>query len=319
MRSGSLYCEENRNGNLHHLTRRDRVGMKSEDSSELLGAIRPICSVAAKLVPFARNTAQLPTDAVRVRDAVLVAREPDQLLFEQLPLSLGLPRVSTWEPDHIEPDAMELAFRLKAAVAALEGAYDGLCDSLYSKIARAFGLDALDSEIPLRLKDRLTPIANAPMPVRAKALLTRLCDLSHSKKEWVESVASLVVGKPPHLWTDQDVSRFDLELLLLRNQLSHILTLASYSSGRVLAGSSNGGWAARVSVTTSRGTESEHIIQLDGEKDRQASDHADKLMSYLGAIIGSSEHDMAIAVTTKVTETLLALRGTLGGEVDHDD
>jgi len=142
--------------------------------------------------------------------------------------------------------------------------------------------------------------------------------VSHSKKEWVESVASLVAGKPPHLWTDQDVSRFDLESLLLRNQLSHILTLASYSDDRVLAGSSDGGWAARVSVTTSRGTELEHVIQIDGVQDKQASDHADKLMSYLDATIGSDDYDMAIAVTARLTEALLARRETLSGEVDHD-
>ncbi len=294
------------------------VGMKSDDSSELLGAIRPICSVAARLVPFARNTAQLPADAVHVRDAVLVAREPDQLLFEQLPLALGLPGVSVWEPECIERSAREYASRLKAAAVTLEGAYDALCDSLYSKIARAFGMDAMDSEVQVHLKDRLTPIASVPMPARAKALFTRLCDVSHSKKEWVESVASLVAGKPPHLWTDQDVSRFDLESLLLRNQLSHILTLASYSDDRVLAGSSDGGWAARVSVTTSRGTELEHVIQIDGVQDKQASDHADKLMSYLDATIGSDDYDMAIAVTARLTEALLARRETLSGEVDHD-
>ena len=41
-------------------------------------------------------------------------------------------------------------------------------------------------------------------------------------------------------------------------------------------------------------------------------------MSYLDATIGSDDYDMAIAVTARLTEALLARRETLSGEVDHD-
>lgn len=296
-----------------------RAQMVSDDNAMLLAAIRPICSVAARLVPFSRNTAKLPVDAAKVRDTVLVAREPDRLLLEQLPHALGMPIVSQWEPARAQSNAEEFASRLKAAVVALDNAYDNLLHLLHARITAEFGVDASNDEATLHLRDRFAPIADVPMPVRAKALLGRLCDSSHSRKEWVESVASFVAGKPPYLWTDQDQARFELELLLLRNQLSHVLTLASYSDDRVLSRDSSRAWAARVSITTSRGAESEDVIQLDGEKDRRAGEYADTVVSYLDATIGSGEHDMMLAVAARTVEMILARREATNGEVDRDD
>ena len=124
----------------------------------------------------------------------------------------------------------------------------------------------------------------------------------------MESVASLVAGKPPHLWSDQDLDRFELELLLLRNQLSHVLTLASYRDKRVLSADGDRGWAARISITTSNGDESEQVIQLDGKKGSQARDYAARLMSALRDMVGDRDHDMAAAVATQLAEMLLERR-----------
>ena len=50
---------------------------------------------------------------MRVRDAVLVAAEPDQLLFEELPAALDLPPVAKWASESAAVFANEFAERLR--------------------------------------------------------------------------------------------------------------------------------------------------------------------------------------------------------------
>ena len=122
-----------------------RITNSRNSTSRLLEIVRPLCVFVAELPQYSRTTKVLSENALRVRSAILNAREPSSLLFRELPAACGMdPFVAA--PAKFGSDetrVQEFAGLLKSALEELRLSFPRLNDRMRASITQAFDHSSL--------------------------------------------------------------------------------------------------------------------------------------------------------------------------------
>lgn len=178
---------------------------------DLLTVVKPMLRLAKDLPEYVAKTGSVGDDARRVLKAVREARQPDKLLFADLPAACeSAPIESSGRADAGHLDAYFA--RLRGAFAELQGAYP----KLLADVAR-LTLDAFGEAGPLPLARvaiarHARVVLGVAVDAKLKALLLRASDDSIGDDTWLESIATLLAGKPPVHWDDADLAKFELHV-----------------------------------------------------------------------------------------------------------
>jgi hypothetical protein len=105
---------------------------------ELLDVVKPLCVFIAQLPGYVHNTKKLSPTAFGVRDAILAAREPSKLLFNDLPKACGF---EPFPADSAAGKQVQAFVRtLKTALDELRAAFPELQERLRRQLREAFDL-----------------------------------------------------------------------------------------------------------------------------------------------------------------------------------
>lgn len=100
------------------------IASPTNKAGQILDVVRPLCQFVARLPDYARNTRRLSSVALAVRAAILAAKEPVKLLFQDLPLACNMePFPMTGPSSHSA--AKQFAARLRSAIDELRAALPG--------------------------------------------------------------------------------------------------------------------------------------------------------------------------------------------------
>ncbi|WP_447952384.1 hypothetical protein [Sphingopyxis chilensis] len=180
------------------------AGDRGDEVTDLLDVVRPLCQFAAQLPDYSKKSAGLSACAIGVRDALIQAREPLTLLFEDLPSACGYGGFSA----DTAPDTVigrEFAARLQDAIDELRQAYDALLARIQDRTSEALELESFDRVSIAARASRVSLVARDP---RLRTFALRLRDPGLSDTAWAEALASYVVAKPPSKWLAADEARF---------------------------------------------------------------------------------------------------------------
>ncbi len=274
-----------------------RLGTPGGQAS-VLSAIRPLLVFVRQLPEYTRSTASLSEPARAVREAIAAAREPQRLLFEMLPKALNMAPIGS-EGDELA--AQTFFVELRKALLELQHAYDGLLQRVQAQLLEALKLPADLAAAREEIARRAAPLAESVADLRLKAFAHRLADRRLPKKEWLESVAALVVHKPPRQWSDDDLLRFGLELTNLAGQFRRVeeLLLAHQPEGEA----AQPGRALRLGVTLGSGQEWREIIHVQPEEEKAVGEALNALNEALQRT-GAPERVRLAALAEIVRRTL---------------
>lgn len=232
-------------------------------NADLLDVVRPLCEFAAQLPEYTRRINSLSEQAVRVREALLSAREPVTLLFRDLPEACGM---GFFEPD--QPTAPKLARRfvsgLHDAIGELRGAYAELLDRIVRCVAEALGEDRKNLN-RAALATRAAQVSLAVREPRLRAFTLRLRDPGLSDDAWAEALASFVLSKPPSRWSGGDEARFQQDVTDLAGRFHRVESTAFLGDGA--SGASD---AIRLNLTRGDGEDLVRVIEARAD-DEQVS------------------------------------------------
>jgi hypothetical protein len=161
----------------------------------------------AKLPSYAKRTESLSEIAQKVRAVVLKSRDPEALLFQDLPEALG---------DAPSADAVH------DALLEAEGAYQSLLDHVHSALARSLAVDAATFG---GLGDRAASIKNLTNDYAFEGFAMRAAAFETGAGD-IEGVASLLLHKPAHQWSDRDREQALLQLARFGRQFRELEALA---------------------------------------------------------------------------------------------
>lgn len=207
---------------LRRLVIADAEELRSGSGREaLIPVVRSLVLSAAQLPPYAKRTSHgLTVQAAAVRDALIRARDPRELLFDELPRALDI------ELDNNEA-ARAFAVRLYESVVGLQNAYPTLLNQIGEQVRGAFNLSGSDDEVRSQLQRRLKPLQRYATDRQLKLLITTVLD-PLPRGDWREAVGRAIQGgAPPTHWNDVDVRDFQVKLQHTVTDLSRLATLAT--------------------------------------------------------------------------------------------
>ena len=233
----------------------EALGVTATRADERLIALtRHLVGGAARLPPYARQTRAVNDAARRVRDELLTARDPCDLVFRDLPTALG---VSLSDP------AGEAAYAeaLRGAVDETDAAYAALLDRIEDALGRALAPGVGGEALRRRLAEeagRLRADA-AELPLRQlfdAALRTEAGGTDRGGADWREVLAlPLGEGLPADRWNDDHAERAVARLRLLAHEWNRLRRFADGASPeRAAAGAvGNGPTNGRAALANGNG------------------------------------------------------------------
>jgi hypothetical protein len=233
-----------------------------ERRTELLDVVKPLCVFVAQLQIYVHNTKKLSSTALSVRDAILAAREPSKLLFNDLPKAFG------FEPFHANSPAnkeVQMFIRgLKAALDELRAAFTELQERLRKLLREAFDLPGGFQQFRTALARRAEQVVLGVNEPKLRAFCLRLMDDNLPESEWLESLGSFLALKPPAKWHDAEEDLFVQELSLLSTRFHRVESIV-FADGKP----SKSGIGIRLAITQANGTEHEQVIHFAADEENR--------------------------------------------------
>ena len=224
----------------------------------LLVIVRPLINFIQKLPRYTMLTQDLSDPAIALRRTITDAREPDALLFEQLPQALGFhPFGPSTETDSKTVDAFFNI--LRSALSELNRAYDDLLSFIDGLLVSAFSLQSNSDSPHIELMYKARPLLNWAIDTKLKGFLIRICDEGLDFTEWVEAIGTYIGGKPPASWNDSDKAHFEMNLSELARKFRHFDALSFEGQEQ---SDDSAGEMIRVGITTRSSTEQERVVTV---------------------------------------------------------
>ncbi|MDY0969078.1 hypothetical protein [Sphingomonas sp. CFBP9021] len=180
-------------------------GLEGESSS--LPVAQALFQRFKGLTVYAQRTDTLSADAKKVRSAVLKARDPEALLFEALPEALG-ERLTAQVVTGALDEAIE--------------AYPKLLTHLEATLAKAL---AVDPNTFLGAQERAASIKDLTNDYAFEGFAMRAAAFERGEGD-IEGVASVLLHKPAHGWSDRDREQALLEMARFGRQFRELEALA---------------------------------------------------------------------------------------------
>lgn len=177
------------------------------DGTASLPVAQAIFRRFSKLNSYAKRTDTISDLAKAVRGVVVRARDPEAMLFEDLPAVLG---------------AAPSADAVHTCLLEAEAAYETLLRQIRHGLARALAVDAATFA---GLADRATSIRNLTNDLAFEGFAMRAAAFEAGEGD-IEGVASLLLHKPSHQWSDPDREQSLLELARFGRQFRELEALA---------------------------------------------------------------------------------------------
>jgi len=237
---------------LSELAQRFELG----DGTSALPVAQALFRRYSRLSNYARRTDTISALAQKQRAVVLKSSDPEELLFQALPEALG--------------DDMT-ASTVFAALLEVEECYSRLQKTLIASVARVLAVD----ERFTGLAERAASIRGLTNDLAFEAFAMRAAAFESGEPD-IDGLASLLLHKPPHSWSDRDREQALVQLARHGRQFRELEALAVVRDRR----SSTEALALVVGVDPKTPPLMRSFVLTEAEK-KQATALADQLLKSL--------------------------------------
>lgn len=273
-------------------------------SLNLLTVVKPLVRFVTNLPRYTMLTQELSHEAIELRKTVSSAREPDALLFVQLPQALGFDAFGPHE--EMDPTSVGRFFNtLRRALSELNRAYDDLLDSVAGLLASAFSLKGTNEEIRVELYRRAEPLLDLTIETKLKGFFLRVCDEELDFKEWLEAIGTYIVQKPPSAWNDTDKTQFQMNLAELGKKFHHFEAVSFERRKQSDEFSDSAEDVMRVGITTLKAEEQVRVITVPPTAEMQAKE-IEREIEQIFELAGVAEDtELRLAVLARLSRKLM--------------
>jgi len=270
-------------------------------NTTLLSVVKPLFQFVKKLPKCTQNTKRLSDTAQQVLATLLQAQEPDELLFNSLPIALGLPVISSSAQDD-GSTAKTFRQKLVQALHEIQVYYENLLQESQQLLYRAFGIRSETIKLREDLRVRASHLVGQVLEPHLKSFILAAVDEQRPDREWLESVLMIVADKPVQSWSDTDVTQFEIKLSDLARRFQNLEALQA----DVRATRKEGFAARRVTVTHPDGHEIHRMVWMDDGMEAKIQPLIDQVLQQC------REPQLQQALVTQLIETIF-------GKVTNED
>lgn len=180
---------------------------------------------------YAINTKKISPKAIRLREAIKNAKDPEDALFNQFPSALEFHSISISDDEEI---LKSYTAHVEQAIREIRTAFDDLIDRVEQKIIDSFVCESKDfKEYKKEINSRLTSINRSLLGAQQSVFYTRLISPLDDRASWIKSVADAALGKSIDKMIDEE------ELLLNTNLQHYLISLIRASDLHVFSNKEN--------------------------------------------------------------------------------
>ena len=271
------------------------------EKPDLLTVVTPLMRFIAQLPKYTLGTQELTDNAKNLRKVVQNAREPDELLFKQLPEVLGFPSFGA-ETAADAKTVSDFFNTLQDALSDLEQAYDALLNSIEQLLVEAFNLTPKQEELRAELAARAEPLLEVTIETDLKGFLINVHSAGHNFTSWLEAIATLLTKKTPMSWIDSDKAEFEIQLSLLARKFRHFEAV-SYEKRK--HPESSAGEPIRVGITRPNHPEQEQVVTLPPTAEEQANKIESEIEQVFDRFDVDGNSEFRIAVLARISQKLM--------------
>jgi hypothetical protein len=270
------------------------VGTKRGSAdSEVLEIVRPLCVLVAQLPSYTHNTKRISDIAVKVRAAIMSARDPIKLILHDLPEACSQP--VDVDSDAAEAQSANFVGALKSALDELRGAYPNLQLRIENSLREAFDVPRRGPKLREHLQERAERLLVHVAETAMKAFCLRMRDQNLPAPQWLESVAGYLTSKPPSKWTDSDEDVFRSELLAVAGRFQRVESAAFQKGERPRHAE-----GVRLAVTHADGDEREQVLYFTAEEEAEVQ----RIQRKFGSALTKNKRLTLVAASRVIWESL---------------
>ena len=268
---------------------------------DLLTVVTLLIQAIAQLPKYTLTTQELSDNAKNLRKVVLNAREPDELLFTQLPKVFGVPTFGRQET--IDRKVISQFFdTLQNALSDLEKSYETLLNLIEQRLAEAFSLTSSKEDLRADLVARSEPLLAVKIGMDIQAFSVQVCSGGHDFSSWLEAIATFLAKKPPASWLDVDKAQFESNLTQLARKFRHFEAV-SYEKLKYTESST--GEPIRVGITAPKKIEQERVVILTPSVEDAADQIEREIEPIFDKLNVDGNTEFRLAVLARLTQKLM--------------
>ena len=271
------------------------------EKPDLLTVVTPLMRFIAQLPKYTLGTQELSDVAKNLRKVVQNAREPDELLFKELPEALGFPPFSA-ETAADAKTVSDFFTTLQDALSELKLAYEVLLNSIEQLLVEAFNLTPKQEELRAELAARAEPLLEVTIETDLKGFLINVHSAGHNFTSWLEAIATLLTKKTPMSWIDSDKAEFEIQLSLLARKFRHFEAV-SYEKRK--HPESSAGEPIRVGITRPNHPEQEQVVTLPFTAEEQANKIEHEIEQVFDKFDMDGNSEFRLAVLARISQKLM--------------
>ena len=271
------------------------------EKPDLLTVITPLMRFVAQLPKYTLGTQELSETGKNLRKVVQNAREPDELLFKQLPNALGFSAFDA-ETATDAKTVSDFFTALQDALSELEQAYELLLNSIEQLLVEAFNLTPNQEELRTELAARAEPLLEITIETDLKGFLINVHSAGHNFTSWLEAIATLVTKKTPMSWIDSDKAEFEVQLSLLARKFRHFEAV-SYEKRKHTE--SSAGERIRIGITRPNHSEQEQVVTLPSTAEEQVNEIEREIEQVLDKFDADGNSEFRLAVLARISQELM--------------
>lgn len=200
----------------------DQATKEKISNDSFIETIKPFLTFYKDLPDYTKKTERLSKEAVGIRNAIFLAKDPEQTFFEAFPNALN------FKIQHIQSSVeilQSFSTKLQGSIREIRNCYDELINRVEDFIkSDVVGEDLNFEEYKLNLQNRYKKLRRHLLLPNQKIFIQRLDSQIDDKKAWLNSLVQALVGRTLDKITDED------EILVYDKFKSMILELDSLTS-----------------------------------------------------------------------------------------
>ncbi len=301
------------------------------ENPDLLTVIKALMPFISRLPKYTLNTDTLSDNARNLRAAVLNAREPDELIFKELPEALGFPvfmvnskNKQTFYPNPVgavsnrtgaerlinseihhssettdSNAALKFSSTLQDTLSELGRAYENLLNAIEKQMKDAFVLTGNRDNFRKTLVHRAEPLREIVSDPQLKQFLIRVCDEQLDFSNWLEAIGATLAGKPPRSWFDRDTDIFQSNFSEVVRKFRHF---EAVSYEKLKYTESSAGEPIRIGITGPNQDEQERVVTLTPTADEQTLEIEGAIKQVFQDLNVEDNPELRIAILAKISQ-----------------
>ena len=189
----------------------ETLHLSSKRAPSLLDVVRGLVRFIAGLTPYARRTLRVSQQARDIREVLVRAREPAQLVFDDLPAACGCPPFAVRQAEDSHR-IDEFVGTLDAGLREIQNAYPALTARACKTLAEHLSLPSVLADLAAELRSRAGDLSEVAVDPMLKSFVLRASDDALAPEDLLTSLATQLANKPPPEWADADEDQFQVRV-----------------------------------------------------------------------------------------------------------